>query len=409
MSNGRASTRWIQFDDTPSTFEAFIAGGDATPPVVDVDPMQPVLVIYTSAFEGRPNGAMLTHTGLLLQCLLFSMVNRIDNQDRTLGNGPMFHLGVFLFVLSTMVMGGTVVLTRTSSDLGEICRVIAAERCSRGYVMPVTARKIVEMNADGRYDLSSFRSFIPIPEWMAMVRPDDSPWGRAPVGFGQTETTGLVALAAFGAEPGESAVGRVVPGAEVRVVDTNDHDVPGGEIGEIVVRGPLVSAGYWNRDELNAQRTRSGWWHTNDLGRMDDSGRLVFVGPKTQMIKSGMENIYPAEVEVCIESHPAVKEAALIGIPDERWVQAAKAIVVLNDGMTATADEIVEHCRERIASYKKPRYVEFVPGPLPRLGPAKDYAALDAQHGGGNYAGRGTSELSVRPGTGDFVGAQDER
>jgi long-chain acyl-CoA synthetase len=144
--------------------------------------------------------------------------------------------------------------------------------------------------------------------------------------------------------------------------------------------------GYWNRPDLNATRARGGWHHTNDLGRYEIDGSFTFVGPKGRMLKSAAENIYPVEVEAALRAHPAVADAAIIGVPDEVWVQSVKAIVVLRDGAAVTADELIEHCRTRIASYKKPRTVEFVDA-LPRVGFAIDYATLDAQFGGGNYPG----------------------
>jgi len=172
----------------------------------------------------------------------------------------------------------------------------------------------------------------------------------------------------------------------MRIVDPDDVEVPDGETGEIVARGPTVMNGYWNRPDETAQRLRNGWHHTNDLGRREPDGSLTFVGPKTRLIKSAAENIYPAEVEGAIASHPAVAQCAVIGIPDPQWTQSVKAVVVLADGATATADEIIDHVRGQIASYKKPRMIEFV-DELPRTGFAVDYDALDARFGGGGYPG----------------------
>ena len=166
----------------------------------------------------------------------------------------------------------------------------------------------------------------------------------------------------------------------------DDVEVPDGETGEIVARGPTVMNGYWNRPQETATRLRGGWHHTNDLGRRERDGSLTFVGPKTRLIKSAAENIYPAEVEGAIVTHPAVAQCAVIGIPDPQWTQSVKAIVVLAEGATATGDEIVEHVRAQIASYKKPRAVEFT-DELPRVGFAVDYDALDARFGGGGYPG----------------------
>jgi long-chain acyl-CoA synthetase len=173
---------------------------------------------------------------------------------------------------------------------------------------------------------------------------------------------------------------------QIRIVDEDGVEVPDGETGEIVVRGPTVMNGYWNRPEENERRRRGGWHHTNDVGRREADGTISFVGPKTRMIKSAAENIYPAEVEGCIATHPAVAECAIIGVPDPQWTQSVKAVVVVADGATVTAEQIVEHCRSRIASYKKPRTVEFVEK-LPREGWAVDYDALDERFGGGGYPG----------------------
>jgi acyl-CoA synthetase (AMP-forming)/AMP-acid ligase II len=186
--------------------------------------------------------------------------------------------------------------------------------------------------------------------------------------------------------------GRPSPLIQLRVVDPEDREVPAGETGEIAIRGATVMNGYWNRDELNAERSRNGWHHANDLGRYEADGTFSFVGPKTRMLKSAAENIYPAEVEGALKSHPAVADAAIIGVPDERWVQSVKAVVVVRDGATVTADELIAHCKARIASYKKPRTVEFVAA-LPRAGFAVDYDALDAQFGGGNYPGGHTRSV----------------
>jgi len=159
-----------------------------------------------------------------------------------------------------------------------------------------------------------------------------------------------------------------------------------GETGEIVARGPAVMTGYFNRPGLNEERQAAGWHHTNDLGRREADGSITFIGPKTRIVKSAAENIYPAEVEACINSHPAVKESAIIGVPDPKWTQSVKAVVVLEDGEKASADDIIEHCRANIASYKKPKSVEFADA-LPRNGWAIDYDALDETFGGGGYPG----------------------
>jgi long-chain acyl-CoA synthetase len=221
-----------------------------------------------------------------------------------------------------------------------------------------------------------------------MTTRDTSAWAQRPGGYGQTETTGMCTFNALGVG-GAGLHGRPSPAVSLRIVDPEDHEVAAGETGEIAIRGLTVMQGYWNRLELNAVRFRHGWHHTNDLGRREVDGTITFIGPKTRMIKSAAENIYPTEVENCLREHPAVADAAIIGIPDPTWVQSVKAIVVIAPAVSVTEAELIGHCRARIASYKKPRAVEFVDA-IPRVGFAVDYAALDDRYGGGGYPGGST-------------------
>jgi long-chain acyl-CoA synthetase len=194
---------------------------------------------------------------------------------------------------------------------------------------------------------------------------------------------GMLTLNAWGGDAVGTS-GRPTPMALVRIVDPDGNEVRPGEVGEIVARGPTVMNGFLHRDELNGARLAGDWHHTNDLGRREEDGSLTWIGPKGRLIKSAAENIYPAEVEGALQKHPAVQEAAVIGVPDSTWGQSVKAIVVLREGHDATEDEVIAHCRSLIASYKKPRSVEFV-DKLPRRGFAIDYEALDDRFGGGGY------------------------
>jgi acyl-CoA synthetase (AMP-forming)/AMP-acid ligase II len=385
---------WLQHDGKgPDAYESFVAASAADCDVA-VDPDLPVLVVYTAAFAGKPNGSLLTHTNLLAQSLVMALVQDVDDQYVFLNSGPLFHLGTLMVTIPVLHLGGTNVFVRRV-DARELCEVIERERCTGAFIVEPTMSQILELNADGRYDLSSLRVPPYRPEWVAMCAPDMSPRGRHPSGFGQTELTGLATFNAFGA-PSAGRHGRASPLAMVRVADPSGNELAVGEVGELWVRGPIVHAGYWNRPELNARRQRDGWWRTNDLGRRETDGSITFVGPADRMIKSGVENIYPAEVEACIEAHPAVAEAAVIGVPHEQWVQTVKALVVVAPGAALTERDVVDHCRSHIASYKKPTAIEFVPGPLPRVGPGKDYDRLDAVYGGGGYPGE--SIMYMAPG-----------
>ena len=376
---------WLQHDtDGRDSYESFLVTGASEAPDVNVDPFAANLVIYTAAFAGRPNGAMLSHTALISGALMLARLQDVGPDAVFLNSGPLFHIGTFMSTLATFVHGGTNVFT-PRVDAEELCRLIDAEGCTGAFIVGPTIGQIMDVNKDGTYNLKSLRAHGGKPEWNDMITVDTSPWARHRGGYGQTEVMGMLTFSAL--SPGCTGThGKPSPLMQVRIVDADDNDVPVGDVGEIACRGATVMNGYWNRDELNAERGRNGWHHTNDLGKREDDGSISFIGPKTRMIKSAAENIYPAEVEGTIKSHPAVQDCGVIGVPDKKWVQSVKAIVVLADGESVTEEEIIEHCRARIASYKKPRVVEFATE-LPRQGFALDYDALDEKYGGGNYPG----------------------
>jgi acyl-CoA synthetase (AMP-forming)/AMP-acid ligase II len=198
--------------------------------------------------------------------------------------------------------------------------------------------------------------------------------------YGQTETSGVISLAPYAERPGSA--GRPMFNT-VAIVDDLDRPVPAGEPGEIVVRGPMVFGGYWKRDEDNAVAFRTGWHHTGDVGRIDADGYLWYVGrsPAKELIKPGGENVYPAEVERAVLAHPALAEAVVIGVPDVEWGEAIKAICVLKAGHTLSAAELVEFVGGRIARYKRPKHVTFVPA-LPRTPEGVvDRSAVKVAHG----------------------------
>ncbi len=192
-------------------------------------------------------------------------------------------------------------------------------------------------------------------------------------GYGMTETTaGLTFLLprdherALREKPGLLlSAGRAIPGTEVRIVDEEDRPLPAGEIGEVVARGPQLMRGYWNLPEATAEALRGGWMHTGDAGCLDEDGYLYIQDRVKDMIVSGGENVYPREVEDALFEHPAVADAAVIGVPHEQWGESVKAVVVLRPDAQATADEIMEFCRGRLAGYKRPGSVDFLPE-LPR-------------------------------------------
>ena len=384
---------WLDHDveDGDEGYESLLAAHEPAPVDPDVSPDDPLLLVYTAAFSGRPNAAMLSHRALIAQGMLLADYTEVGPDDAYLCAGPLFHVGTLMFALAALVTGGANVFVRRN-DGEAIARAIAEERCTGGYVVGPMVDGVAEANADGRYDLTCFRGHRGHPAFDAMVSPDRSRWGRRSGGYGQTELMGMATFTLLGRD-GIGGHGRPSPLVAVRVVDPDGEDVPVGATGELVARGVTVMNGYWNRPEENARRRVDGWHHTGDLGRYEVDGTITFVGPLGRMLKSGAENIYPAEIEGCLRTHPAVADAAVIGVPDPTWVQNVKAVVVLRPDVEVTEDELVEHCRAHLASYKKPKSVELVDA-LPRTeaGPV-DYAALDEAFGGGGYPGGATRSV----------------
>jgi long-chain acyl-CoA synthetase len=342
---------------------------------------QPLLTLYTSGFDGRSKGAMISHSALTLQSLVSAHGQSIGENSCYLVSGPMYHMGVLMASLATFFFGGTCVYV-PRVEAANLLELIEREQVTHAYLPMPVILQMRELNAVKSHNLSSLFSTIALSEWSGtLVMPAHAPMAKEVGNYGQTEVSGFAVHAALGG----TGAGRPYPFMQVRIIDEQGEDVPPGEVGEIAVRGPMVMCGYWNRPEDNLARTAGGWYRTHDLGRRLDDGSICFVSPKTTLIKSGIENIYPAEVEACIRSHPSVADVCVIGVPDPKWDQNVKALVILKQHRVLTAEEIIGHCRARIASYKKPKIVVFV-DTLPRtqLGTI-DRGACDAAHGGGGY------------------------
>ncbi|HEY4334089.1 MAG TPA: AMP-binding protein, partial [Ilumatobacteraceae bacterium] len=382
-----SSAIWLQHDgEATDSYESFITGASIVDPDLAINGDEPLLAMYTAAFAGTPNAAVLSHSALLIQDLVVARMQDITDETVFLNSGPLFHIATFMSTNATLHFGGTNVFVRRS-DAEEMCQMIEAEKCTHAVIMGPTLNSIIECNTDGRYDLTSlWPTGDPNDNRSTIVTPDGAPWRKRPGGYGQTEVVGLATFLGLGMAPAGKA-GRPSPAVSVRLVDDDGNEVAPGEVGEIVVRGMTVMNGYFGGGAINAERTRGGWHHTNDLGRREPDGSLSFIGPRVAMIKSAAENIYPAEVEACISSHPAVKAVCVIGVPDPKWAQRVKAVIVLHDGAELTDEQLVEHCRERIASYKKPTIIARTAS-LPRTAVGFiDRDAVDAQFGGGGYPG----------------------
>jgi long-chain acyl-CoA synthetase len=242
--------------------------------------------------------------------------------------------------------------------------------------------QMVKVNRDGQYDLSRLRTRGGPEGWAEMVTIIDTDVVRS--GYGQTEVAGVVTFD----YPGRAGIGSWPgPLAEVDVHAPDGTTAPRGELGEIVVRGPMVMNGYHRRNTLDTDRIRDGWYHTSDLGRLESDGSISFVGPAQRIVKTANENVYPIEVENRLREHPDIADVGVLGIPDPEWGQRLKAIVVRRAGTSISADTLLAFARTALAGYKCPRRYEFVDA-LPMVSGQLDRDTLDIRHGGGGYPGR---------------------
>jgi acyl-CoA synthetase (AMP-forming)/AMP-acid ligase II len=375
---------WRQIDGQPGdhgSFEDWIHHTHATrfdrPPADD-----PVLLLYTGSVAGHPYGVLLSHTCLLTQAWYGIQFGELTDSDIYLNCGPLFHVGTLKTTLATYAAGGTNVFVRRSDPL-ELCQTVERERCTGAFLQPATIEKLVEINQNRRFDLSSLRAKPGTDEWNDMISPLGP--GRYRSGYGQTELGGVVTFH-DAHQPALGNAGFPAPLLRVEALGADGSVLAPGHTGELAVRGPVVACGYHARPEEMQRRQQFGWHHTNDIGRTEADGSVSFIGPKSPLIKSAAENVYPTEVEVCLRQHMAVKDVGVLGVPDPVWGQAVTAVVVADGDVSA--EELIAHCRAHIASYKKPRHIVFADR-VPRREGDIDRDALNAAFGGGGYPGAG--------------------
>ncbi|MCD2190432.1 long-chain-fatty-acid--CoA ligase [Actinomycetospora soli] len=338
----------------------------------------PFGVYYTGGTTGASKGVVLSHANLLVSALGMLATGDVMRPGGTLLHAaPMFHLADGATWLARTVLGGTHVILPSFTP-GGVADAIERYRITDALLVPTMIQMLVDAPEARGADLTSLRHLVygasPISAAVldrATSRLPDCGFVQA---YGMTELAPVATLlrpADHGVEQLRRSAGRAAPHAEVRIVDADDREVPRGTVGEIVVRGGHVMQGYWNRPEETAAALRGGWMHTGDAGWMDDAGYVFVVDRIKDMIITGGENVYSAEVENALAAHPAVASCAVIGVPDDRWGERVHAVVVLRDGVAAPpADELREHVAERIARYKAPRSVEYLEA-LPISGAGK--------------------------------------
>jgi long-chain acyl-CoA synthetase len=362
-------------------YDAFLASGkpDSTVERVELDDI--CQIYYTSGTTGEPKGVCLTYRNMVASALDAIVGLGLTQEDIWLHAAPMFHLVDAWSVWSMPLIGATQVMLHFTPE--KMMEVVQRTKPTGAGVPPTLINMMANHPKVGSYDLSSLRFIMyggsPTPLGILQKAVKALPT-KYIHGFGITETSGITTLA----DPADCRVegtpeqlaltnnaGRAVPHIRLEIFDDQDKPLGRGAVGEVVVSGPRVMREYWNKPKHTAEALKHGWYHTGDMGYLDEQSRLFVVDRKKDMIISGGENVYSVEVENVISQHPAVIEVAAIGVPDAQWGEAVKAICVLREGASATGEDIISFCRGKIASYKIPKSVDFSKEQLPKTGPGK--------------------------------------
>jgi fatty-acyl-CoA synthase len=368
--DGAPEAPWL----APDNYEGLLAA--ATPhraEIASIDENALAELFYTSGTSANPKGVMLTHRNVYLHALHVCLAFQIENGAIELHTIPLFHANGWGIAHFLTLLGGKHVMIQRF-DPKEVFRLIEKESVHSFSLVPIMATALVNCPERRNYDLRSLRRIVigGAASSPTLIRQVEEELGcECYSGYGLTETSPALSLSPMKSElswegeqrhVGQAMTGYAIPGVEMRVVDHNDVDVPhdGQAIGEIIVRADGVMKGYWREPDASAEALRGGWFHTGDMATLNEDGYFLIVDRKKDIIVSGGENISSLELEKAILAHPAVLEAAVIPVPDKKWGEVPKALVVLKPDAATTESELIEFCRSRLAHYKCPHSFEFV-------------------------------------------------
>jgi fatty-acyl-CoA synthase len=323
---------------------------------------EPHILMYTSGTTGVPKGAILSHRKTFFNALNADIFYNLTSKDIMIVARPLFHSGGLLVEAAPVLYkGGTLILKKRFRS-HEILEAIQKYRVTL-LEMAATVYQFMLQECDvTQYDLSSIRCYFTGGERVpkSMLKEYYRKGITISQIFGQTEASTITSLSPDDAILKIGSVGLPVFHGEVRIVDKTGKDLRPGEVGEIIVRGPTLMSGYWNRPDLTAETIRDGWLYTGDLARIDEEGYIYIVDREKDMYVSGGENVYPTEIEKVLHTHPKIFDAGIIGVQDERWGEVGKAFVVLKPGETMSNGEVFEFLKGKVAKYKIPKFVEYV-------------------------------------------------
>ncbi|MEE8373334.1 MAG: long-chain-fatty-acid--CoA ligase [Dehalococcoidia bacterium] len=370
------------------SYDEVLASASPEEVFTEIDDDDVTILMYTAGTTGRPKGVPLTHNSFSMYVLNNVAPVDLEVEETNLLTVPLYHVAGVQAVMAAVYGGRTLAMLK-QFEVKEWLRTVQEQKANRAMLVPTMLKRVIEDEDFDKYDLSSLRVITygaaPMPFEVIKKAIDMFPGVMFINAFGQTETastitslgpddhviTGSDEEKAKKLKRLQSSIGRPMDDVEIKIVDDDGKEVATGELGEILAKGPRVMSGYWKDEEKTAKAlTADGWLRTSDRGYVDEEGYIYLAGRGDDMIIRGGENISPGEVEDVLYAHPKIDEAAVIGVPDPDWGQEPKAVVVLKSGETATGEEIMEFCRERLSSFKRPRYVTFV-GELPRTSTGK--------------------------------------
>jgi len=338
-------------------------------------------LFYTGGTTGRSKGVMLSHDNLMSNALNVIPFMKFDETSVYLHVAPMFHLADCASTFSLTMAAGTHTFL-PKFDPQETLQIMQDKKVSVCLLVPTMVNMLINFPDIDKYDISSLKTILygasPMPEAVLLRAMELFPDCEFKQGYGMTETSPVMTFldskfhVTDGPRSGKlKSAGYPAFGVEILIADENDDELPRGEVGEVIARGPNVMQGYWKMPEVTQETLRNGWMHTGDMAYMDEDGFVYIVDRNKDMIISGGENVYSSETEQAVYKHPAVQECAVIGIPHKEWGEQVHAVVVFKPGQSASEDELKTHCSELIAGYKCPRSWEIREEPLPMSGAGK--------------------------------------
>lgn len=372
--HSKLEVRWLKvMQEGKSKAQAMeTAANFPAPPAAAAQAADSAAIIYTSGTTGFPKGAILSHENYLFDVSQFAP-SFMNAQDRFVCILPLFHVNAqVVTTLAPLYVGGSMVLLEKFNPK-DFLATMAQFKATAFSAVPSLYAVLLNLPDSANHDLSSLRFCIcgaaPMP---AAVFEGFEKKFKAKIleGYGLSEGTCVSSVNPWDGTRKIGSIGLPLPDQKMKIVDDASQELPTGKVGEIVVQGKNVMKGYFNNPQATAETLKGSWLHTGDLGYQDPDGYFFIVGRKKEMIIRAGENIYPAEIEAVLYKHPAVMEAAVIGLPDERWGEEVAAFLVLKEGQSVTGKEVIAYCRERVADYKCPRKVEFVAA-LPKTATGK--------------------------------------